>query len=97
MVKGNKVCSPGKLDWVLVVALAGCQPWKMHSQSWVAADDVMAGFWCVVGTGQCSGQEWKDAGHAVRGVGRELVWDSSESNQPTVVPFSRYCNLRPFT
>jgi len=73
IVKGLMICGPGKFDWVLVVLLVDCQPWEICSQSWVVTGNGRAGCWCVVGTGQCSGQEWKDAGHAVRGVGRELV------------------------
>jgi len=55
-----------------MVVLAVGQPWKVGSQSLVAADNVMAGCWYIVVAGQCSGQEWKGAGHAGRGMRREL-------------------------
>jgi len=44
MVKDHNVCGPGKLNWVLMVALAGCQPLKMGIQNGVAAEDAMGGW-----------------------------------------------------
>jgi len=44
MVADHTVCGPGKLNWVLMVALAGCQPLKMGIQNGVAAEDAMGGW-----------------------------------------------------
>jgi len=73
MVKDHKVFGPGKLGWVLVVALGGCQPCKVGSQNGVAAKDAMADGWCIGGTSRCSGQDQKNTGHAFRGMHRELL------------------------
>jgi len=53
--------------------LAGCQPPEMGCRSWVAANDVMIGCWCVVCARHCIGQEWKNSGLTVRGLSRELA------------------------